>query len=292
MRYAQRSPGRLDACVPREIAPSPSPFLKWAGGKTRLLQTFDSFFPALEQWSEHTYFEPFVGGAAVLFHLLPERAVISDCNPELINCYRVVRDDVDKLIAHLRRHENDREHFYRVRAQDTNALSEVERAARLIFLNKTCFNGLYRVNSKGQFNVPFGRYTNPRICDEVNLHAASEALRKVEILQGAFEEVLKRAKKGDFVYLDPPYQPISATSNFTGYTATCFGIEDQRRLASVVRSLSKRGCLVMLSNSNSEVVRELYSGCTIETVYTSRAINCKPDRRGRISELLIMNYRR
>lgn len=269
---------------------SATPFLKWAGGKSRLLQTFDRFFPSTFNSSKHRYFESFIGGGAVFFHLSPPKAVISDLNPELINCYRMIKDNVEELIGALRKHKNDKDHFYRVRALDTSKLSPVERAARLIFLNKTCFNGLYRVNSRGQFNVPFGRYSNPKICDELNLREVSAALTEVDIHCGPFEEILKRARKGDFVYLDPPYQPVSATSNFTGYTATCFGNSDQERLADVAHTLSKRGCSIMLSNSNSEYVKDLYSDFRIETVHTSRAINCKPDRRGRIAELLIMNY--
>jgi DNA adenine methylase len=288
---ARSQGGRLADLTSHVISPVlPTPFLKWAGGKSRLLSTFANYFPRQFDGQRHRYFEPFIGGGAVFFHLLPERAVISDLNPELINCYQVVRDDVDRLVARLRRHKNDQDHYYRVRAQDTAKLTPVERAARLIFLNKTCFNGLYRVNSKGQFNVPFGRYENPKICDATNLHAVSTALAKVDITCNHFEAVLERARKGDFIYLDPPYQPISATANFTGYTATSFGNEDQTRLSEVVRTLSRRGCLIMLSNSNSDLVRELYDGFRIETVYTSRAINCRPDKRGRIAELLVMNY--
>jgi DNA adenine methylase len=267
-----------------------SPFLKWAGGKSRLLQTFDRYFPASFNSTKNRYFESFIGGGAVFFHLSPHKAVISDLNPELINCYTVIKDNVEELIVALRKHKNDKDHFYRVRALDTDKLTPVERAARLIFLNKTCFNGLYRVNSRGQFNVPFGRYTNPKICDELNLREVSFALAGVDINCGPFEAILKRARKGDFIYLDPPYQPVSATSNFTGYTATCFGNSDQERLADVARILSKRGCLIMLSNSNADFVRDLYRDFRIETVHTSRAINCKADRRGRIAELLIMNY--
>lgn len=283
--------GRFSGLAPNSVARQhPAPFLKWAGGKSRLLSTFEDYFPESFDSRKNHYFEPFIGGGAVFFHLLPPRAIISDLNPELVNCYNVVRTRVDALIKALQEHKNDKDHYYHVRALDPQNLSDVERAARLIFLNKTCFNGLYRVNSRGQFNVPFGRYSNPKICDQANLHAVSSALSEVQILCGAFEHVLKRARPGDFVYLDPPYQPISATANFTGYTATSFGNEDQERLASTVRSLSKKGCLVMLSNSNSDFVRRLYKEFRIETVHTARAINCKPERRGRIAELLIMNY--
>ena len=264
----------------------PGPLLKWAGGKSQLLSTFDNLFPR----SFNRYFEPFLGGGAVFFHLLPERATLSDLNHELINCYQVVRDDVDRLIELLRRHKNDKAYYYKVRAWDSRKLEPLERAARLIFLNKTCFNGLYRVNSQGQFNVPFGRYKNPKLCDEPNLHAVSQALSSVELRCAPFEEVLRQAKKGDFVYLDPPYQPISPTSNFTGYTKDAFAFEDQKRLCKAAQVLNRRGCRFMLSNSDNEFIRELYQEFQIVTVQANRAINCRADRRGRISELLIMNY--
>lgn len=282
---------RTAGVTPRVVAgDNPYPFVKWAGGKSRLLPTFDQYFPDSLSGTAGRYFEPFVGGGAVFFHLLPANAVLSDLNPELINCYQVIRDDLESLIALLARHVNDKAHFYKVRAQDTRELSPAERAARLIFLNKTCFNGLYRVNSRGQFNVPFGRYLNPRICDADNLHAVSTTLQGVELILSPFEKVLKRARKGDFVYLDPPYQPVSATANFTGYTAGAFGLDDQEKLAGVFRELSRRGCLVMLSNSESPSIRQLYAGFRIEQVHASRAINCRADRRGRVTELLVLNY--
>jgi len=264
----------------------PGPLLKWAGGKAQLLSTFHKYFPK----SFNRYFEPFLGGGAVFFHLMPERATLSDLNQELINCYQVVRDDVDRLIELLKRHTNDKAHYYRVRAWNSHQLTPVEQAARLIFLNKTCFNGLYRVNSLGQFNVPFGRYKNPKICDEQNLRAVSRALSSVDLKSSRFEDVLRQARRGDFVYLDPPYQPISPTSNFTGYTKDAFDFADQERLCKTAQALNRRGCLLMLSNSDNEFIRELYEDFNIVTVQANRAINCRADRRGRISELLIMNY--
>jgi DNA adenine methylase len=267
-----------------------SPFLKWAGGKTQLLSTFDQFLPD----KFNRYFEPFVGGGAVFFHMAGREdglpAHISDLNDELINCYSVVRDNVEQLIKALKKHRNESDYYYQVRAMDTTRMGAVQRAARLIYLNKTCFNGLYRVNRRGEFNVPFGSYKNPRTCDEDNLHAVSAALRNTQLHHQHFVDALKGAKKGDFVYLDPPYQPLSATSNFTSYTSKCFGEADQKKLASVVAALHKRGCYVMLSNSDNEFVRELYKDFRQETVYANRAINCRADRRGRISELLILNY--
>lgn len=267
-----------------------SPFLKWAGGKSQLLSTFDEYFP--ERFER--YFEPFVGGGAVFFRMSAREdgvtAHLSDLNDELINCYSVVRDNVEQLIKALKKHRNESEYYYGVRSMDTSRMTAVTRAARLIYLNKTCFNGLYRVNRKGEFNVPFGSYKNPRTCDEDNLRAASEALRNARVEHKHFADALKSARKGDFVYLDPPYQPLSATSNFTSYTSKCFGELDQKRLAEVFDELHQRGCKVMLSNSDNEFVRELYKKFRLETVYANRAINCRADRRGRISELLVLNY--
>ncbi len=267
-------------------APRPGPFLKWAGGKGQLLATFNRHFPK----SFNRYFEPFLGGGAVFFHLRPERALLSDLNEELINCYQMVRDDVESVIELLRKHRNDKHYFYRIRSQDSSSLLNVERAARLIFLNKTCFNGLYRVNSKGRFNVPFGRYKNPRICDASNLRAVSATLQSTPVHCASFEVVLTKAQKGDFVYLDPPYQPISSTSNFTGYTKGSFGSEDQIRLATTYHELSKRGCLVMLSSSDSELIRRLYQDYKIAVVHANQSSNCKAGRRGLINELMILNY--
>lgn len=262
------------------------PFLKWAGGKTQLLKTFIEFFPD----SFNRYFEPFVGSGAVFFHLRPEQAQLSDCSAELINCYSVVRDDVSTLIRLLSQHKYEEEYFYNVRALNTENLSPAERAARFIFLNKTCFNGLYRVNSRGQFNVPFGRYKNPLICNQDNLLAVSRALKKVSLRCDGFEKTISQAKRGDFVYLDPPYQPLSPTANFTSYTKDAFSLADQKRLAESVKLLAKRGCKFMLSNSDCPEIRQLYADFHIETIQAVRAINCKSDRRGTITELLILNY--
>jgi len=240
------------------------------------------------------YFEPFVGGGAMFFNLYASdkdvKAFLGDLNAELINCYASVRDDVDAVIRNLKKHRNEREYFNHVRSLDTAKLNEAQRAARIIYLNKTCFNGLYRVNRRGQFNVPFGSYKNPRTCDEDNLKAAQTAFKNTQLHCGHFKEILKQARRGDFIYLDPPYQPLSATANFTSYTSRCFGSSDQEELARVYRDLDKRGCYLMLSNSDNELIHELYSHFNIKTIYATRAINCKGDRRGRISELLVMNY--
>jgi DNA adenine methylase len=276
-----------------KLAPVPvrvTPFLKWAGGKSQLIATYADFMP--EKYNR--YFEPFIGGGAVFFHLKSNNqllhATISDCNAELINCYTVIRNDVESLIKVLDQHRNESDYFYSVRAQDPRQLSSLERAARMIFLNKTCFNGLYRVNRRGQFNVPFGKYDNPRICNPEQLRNVSAALADVQIVNTPYDKAADKAQLGDFVYFDPPYQPLSSTASFTSYTENSFGLADQQKLSSFFRKLSNRGCKVMLSNSDNQLVRDLYRGFRIETVQATRAINCKAERRGQISELLIMNY--
>lgn len=267
-----------------------TPFLKWAGGKGQLLTQLLPLMPAPEQIAR--YHEPFIGGGAVFFALAPARAVISDLNPELVVCYQVIRREVEALIAELSRHVYEKEHYYSVRAQEPAALSAVERAARFIFLNRTCFNGLHRVNRKGQFNVPFGRHANPTICDAENLRAVARSLRHTEVEHAPFQRVLEHARAGDFVYFDPPYQPISATSSFTAYTAHAFGPAEQAELAQVFRTLDRRGCRVMLSNSNAEFIRALYAGFEVREVLATRAINRDATKRGPIAELLVRNFTR
>ncbi|PWU02197.1 MAG: modification methylase [Candidatus Melainabacteria bacterium] len=268
------------------------PFLKWAGGKSQLLK---EIVPVIPSHFEN-YFEPFLGGAALLFHLLDQRsslkAFISDSNTELINCYLSVQSNVEEVIQALKRHRNDKHYYYKIRSQDTKRLMPAERAARLIYLNKTCFNGLYRVNRSGQFNVPFGKYRNPRIVDEEKLRSVSKILRRgrIDISCLDFEPALKKARAGDFVYLDPPYQPISSTSKFTSYTKSNFDEAAQIRLAAVFQSLDARGVFVLLSNSNSELVRKLYADYQVQEVQAARAINCNGNGRGRIGELLIRNF--
>lgn len=285
LSVAGTTPGRS------KEATAATPFLKWAGGKSQLLKTFSSYYPPVFD----RYCEPFIGGGAVFFDLAAGRgadfcATISDCNNELINCYIAVRDHLEELLEALKQHRNDKHHFYAVRAYDVSRLNSIDRAARLIYLNKTCFNGLYRVNRSGQFNVPFGKYKNPRIVDEVNLRSASRVLQHADILCSPFENTLSRSKAGDFVYLDPPYQPVSATANFTSYTAKSFGLQDQERLADFVGELDKRGCYVMVSNSDNEQIQQLYQRFNVHKVTATRAINCKGNLRGRINELLITNY--
>ena len=277
----------------------PSPFVKWAGGKSQLLSQLEPFFPV----QFRRYVEPFVGGGAVFFHLFRQgwlagsEVVLVDSLQELIDCYRVVQAQVEELIAELQRHEphkHDEAYFYEVRACDRSPdyvrRNEIERAARFLFLNRTCYNGLYRVNRRGEFNVPFGRYRNPNICPAGNLRAASSALQGVRLLAGDFTRVLEVAGPGDFVYLDPPYHPLSDTASFTSYTVDDFRVEDQRRLADLFRELDRRNCRVMLSNSSAGLIRELYAGYRQVEVQATRVISSKGETRGAISELLVMNY--
>lgn len=267
----------------------PQPFVKWAGGKRQLIKVLINNLPP----SFNRYIEPFVGGGALLFEVLPHKAIINDINTELINAYRVIRDNIDALIENLKKHKNEEEYYYKIRSLDPEKLSAVERASRFIYLNKTCFNGLYRENSKGKFNVPFGRHKNPKILDEENLRAVSEYLNTAEIsiLNLDYKEVCKLAEKGDFVYLDPPYYPISKSSSFTKYHKLNFTERDQIELAKVFRELDRKGCYVMLSNSNTEFIRELYKEYDIWEISANRFINCKGDKREKANvEVLIKNY--
>ncbi|MGG6294694.1 DNA adenine methylase [Leptolyngbya sp. AN02str] len=267
---------------------SPRPFLKWAGGKGQLIAQYRPFFPAEHEYD--TYYEPFVGGGAIFFWLLPGRSRLMDINPELVNVYRCVRSEVEAVIQALRVHElnHNKEYYYFIRAH----LPErpAERAARFIYLNKTCFNGLYRENSRGQFNVPMGSYKNPRICNPDLLRTASRALRRAELIEGSFDQVLQEAVGDrDFVYFDPPYQPLSQTSSFTAYSRYSFTETDQVRLRDVFVELAARGVRVLLSNSDCEFIRELYQGFPIQTISAIRAINSNAQRRGKITEVLVMS---
>jgi DNA adenine methylase len=272
------------------------PFLKWAGGKRQLLPYIRKHLPPRSR--SVMYYEPFIGAGAVLFDLQPTKAKISDANLELINCYEVIKNDVEALIEHVKTHKTDsREYYYKIREQDRSPeytkLTPVERASRIIFLNKTCYNGLFRVNSQGQFNVPYGNYKNPTIVDGIIIKAISNYLNQsnIEIANLDFEEAVKTAKKGDFVYFDPPYDPISDTSSFTGYNLDKFGKEEQCRLKHVYDRLTNKGCKVMLSNSATEFIKDLYKAYTIITIPANRNINSVATGRGRIDELLILNYK-
>ena len=277
--------------APRPFIANAAPFLKWAGGKSRLISQYAPYLPQRE--TIRRYYEPFIGSAALFFHLQPPDARLSDANWKLVETYRVVRDEPDKLIEALHPHRNERAYYYRIRSQKPKDLTPVQRAARLIYMNKTCYNGLYRENQKGEFNVPFGRYKRPKICDEERLYAASRALQGVELCDVDFAEAIADAGKGDFVYFDPPYVPLSATSSFTSYSRYGFDEEDHRRLAQALRELTERGCRVMLSNSSAPLVYELYRGhdFKIEEVKARRNINSKAHKRGAVTELVIMNYR-
>ena len=252
------------------------PILKWAGGKTQMLNDLLPKVPS----SYGRYIEPFLGGGAMFFALQPENAIIADSNPELINVYRQVSDHVDDVIRYLEQYENTKETFYAVRSQKWETLPAAEAAARTIFLNKTCFNGLYRVNKKGEFNVPYGKYANPNICDRDTLYAASAVLKKAEILCGDYFLVLEHyAKEGDFVFLDPPYLPVSEYSDFKRYTKEQFYEEDHVELAKIIMRLHERGCHVILTNSNHPLVHELYASFTIDIVHTKRYISCRGNSR-------------
>ncbi|HSI03728.1 MAG TPA: DNA adenine methylase [Myxococcota bacterium] len=263
--------------------PKPRPFLKWAGGKSKLVETIMARFPH----NFGRYFEPFLGGGAVFFGLEPERAVLADMNLELVTAYTALRDELPRVMAALRRHRAEREHFYAVRAQGTDGMSTTARAARMIFLNRTCYNGLYRVNRSGAFNVPFGKYDNPRICDEENLRAVSHALQDATIEHADVFSTVAKARAGDLVYFDPPYDPVSKTASFVSYTDKGFTSEDQERLARTFRELAERGVHAVLSNSDTPFIRRLFKGFRIETVHVRRAINSRADRRGPVAEVLV-----
>ena len=273
----------MSAVAAEKILLDPKPFLKWVGGKRQLLPELLARIPQ----GFDTYFEPFLGGGALFFALLPEKAILSDTNLRLVRTYRAVRDDVDEVIAELSTYPHDRVFFEELRRVDVDALCDVQVAAWMIYLNRTGFNGLYRVNKSGGFNVPFGRYKNPTICNPDRLIAASEALQGAEILHSSFTEVYKFAKPGDFVYFDPPYVPLSETSSFTSYTKDGFGIDLQMKLRDTASFLKERGVDVLLSNSSAGAVFELYEGFEIEEVYANRAINSKGSARGKVAEVLI-----
>jgi len=257
------------------------PFLKWVGGKSRLLPRLIAELPRYR-----TYHEPMLGGGALFFALRPKRAVLSDTNRELIDTFRAVQTSVGHVVTLLKEYRYERDYYYEVREQDPNKLDLYESAARTIYLNKTGFNGLYRVNQRGKFNVPFGRYTNPTICDEPNLRACAAALRGVDLRCGAFHEV--RPRKGDLVYFDPPFLPPDDAKAFTSYTAEGFGGADHYHLAGFFRELKARGCHVMLSNSDTTLARRLYRGYPTERVQVGRTVGCKD--RGDAPELIVRSF--
>lgn len=273
------------------------PFLKWVGGKGRVIAQLEQYFPK----SFNNYFEPFVGGGAVFFHLNSNIATINDINKTLMDSYANVRDHVEPLIKELRTleeqyHSLDEEArkviFYQIRSEFNTIKNKntIRRTTLLIFLNKTCFNGMYRENRRGEFNVPFGRYHNPKICDEINLRAVSKQLKNTTVLSGSYKEATKTAKKGDFVYLDPPYYPLNPTSSFTSYSEGDFNEKDQIELKELFDELTKRGCKVMLSNSYTKYIISLYKDYKQYKVYVGRSINSNGLKRGKIAEIVVTNY--
>ncbi|MBD2676175.1 MULTISPECIES: DNA adenine methylase [Nostoc] len=273
--------------IPKET--SPRPFLKWAGGKSRLIQQYIPYFPKNYQ----NYYEPFLGGGAIFFHLQPNKAILTDINAELINTYCCVRDNVDELILLLKEHKerHNRDYYYTIRNNYVG--TDLEKAARFIYLNKTCFNGLYRVNSHGNFNVPLGRYNNPNICPENLLQVASTALSQAKIQQADFTEVLNHAtSSNDFVFFDPPYHPISQTSYFTAYSSNSFSKKDQELLRDTCAELASRGVKVMVCNSDCEFIKKIYTDINFEThtIKAARSINSNIKNRGMIDELLITSF--
>lgn len=269
-------------------------FLKWAGGKLQLIEQFENLFPP----DFCNYYEPFIGSGAVFFYLKskskPNKVILSDTNEELINCFAVVRDKPSELIEVLLNHRkrHSKQYYYEVRDLESERLDSVSRAARMIYLNKTCFNGLYRVNSKGEFNVPFGDYKNPSIFNRNTLYRASQMLQDAVLRVMTFDKVLDFAGKDDFVYFDPPYIPLSKTSSFTRYSKSEFSIKEQNQLSEVFRALDSMGCFVMLSNSDHSLIRELYRDYdkNIVVVRAKRKINSVGSKRGAINEIVVTNY--
>ncbi|WP_313375363.1 DNA adenine methylase [Chishuiella sp.] len=270
------------------------PFLKWVGGKRQIMPSIVDLLP--KNIKDLEYVEPFIGGGAVLFHLQPKNAIINDFNVELINVYQVIKNNLFELIEDLRIHENNADYFYYIRGLDRteefNDLTSIQRASRVIFLNKTCFNGLYRVNNAGEFNAPFGRYKNPNIVNEPTLKAVSKYLNSNNIIlrSGDYSETLELINKGSFVYLDPPYHPISESSNFTGYVQGGWGALDQIRLRETCDQLNAKGIKFLLSNSSAPLIIEQYNNYNITTVKANRAINSNGSKRGEVDEVLIRNY--
>lgn len=270
-----------------------APVLKWVGGKRQLLPEIRKYTP--KDFS--TYYEPFVGGGAVLFSIQPKKAVINDINSELINLYEVIRDDVDLLIEDLKKHKNDKEYFYNIRGMDRdrekyNKLTKIQKASRMHYLNKTCYNGLFRVNQAGQFNSPFGNYKNPNITNEIVLRAVSDYFNQANITFkcGDFEEGTKGIRRGAFVYFDPPYDPVSDSANFTGYSKGGFDREEQIRLKKLCDKLNDRGVRFLLSNSATDFIFDLYKDYHIEIIKAKRSINSNGNKRGEVDEVLVRNY--
>jgi DNA adenine methylase len=271
-----------------------TPFLKWAGGKSAIAERIHSLLPG--DVRERVYREPFLGGGAMFFYLQPRKAFLSDTVKSLIETYKTVQKQVELLIHRLEklRLDHSDEHFYKIRERfnQERSAETLDRAAWLIYLNKTCFNGLFRTNKSGEFNVPVGRFANPRVVDPEKLRVASGLLSRAKLKHATFDDLVRDAEPDDMIYLDPPYDPISKTSSFAGYAEGGFGREDQERLAETFRLLDERRCLLALSNSDTEFVRKLYAGFDICPIIAPRAISSKSATRGEVSELLIRNLAR
>ncbi|HEX4417296.1 MAG TPA: DNA adenine methylase [Kofleriaceae bacterium] len=268
--------------------PVASPVIKWVGGKTKLLSELTARMPARFE----RYYEPFVGGAALFFRIAPARAVLADSNPDLIGLYTCLTRDVAGVIRKLEHHRtaHSESHYYTTRTRWNDrelSWTTADRAATFIYLNKTCFNGLWRVNRSGAFNVPIGRYTDPPICVPEALHAASTLLGRATLRCGDYRAAVTDARRGDFLYFDPPYDPLTPTASFTSYTTGMFGADQQRELADTARTLVARGCQVMLSNSDTPFIRSLYKGFHVDRVKCSRAINSNAAKRGDVDEVII-----
>ncbi len=270
-----------------------APVLKWVGGKRQLIETFSPLLPKRIT----SYCEPFVGGGALLFHLQPNTAYVNDINKDLIGVYAVIKQNVDGLIEELKKHKNEADYFYSVRNWDRDkekyqSLSDVEKAARILYLNKTCYNGLYRVNNAGEFNSPYGYYRNPNIVNAPVLRAVSAYFNAADIHFSSidYSEVLSSIKKGTFVYIDPPYDPVSETASFTGYAKGGFSKNEQIRLRQCCDELNRRGIKFMLSNSATPFVMEQYAGYNITVVQAKRAVNSVGSKRGGVDEVVVRNY--
>lgn len=270
------------------------PFVKWVGGKRQLIEQIKPVLP--KNIAKLKYFEPFIGGGAMFFHLQNKHSIINDFNADLVNAYNVVKNNLDDLIESLKKHQNTPEYFYKIRELDRNEdfknLSNIERASRLIYLNKTCYNGLYRVNNSGEFNSPFGNYKNPNIVNEPTLKAVNNFLSEhnITIHNDDYAVATQTADEKSFVYFDPPYHPLSESSNFTGYVQGGWGIEDQIRLKKLCDELTKRNVKFLLSNSSSAFIKDLYKDYDIRIIQANRAINSVADKRGAVDEVLIRNY--
>lgn len=271
-----------------------SPFLKWVGGKRQLIPSIIELLP--KNIKKMNYIEPFIGGGAVFFHIQPKNAIINDYNVELINVYNVIKDNLHELLADLKKHENNSDYFYKIRCLDRTEefkdLTKIQRASRVIYLNKTCYNGLYRVNNAGEFNAPFGSYKSPNIVNEPTLKAVSKYLNSNNIIirSGDYSEILEEISENSFLYLDPPYHPISDNPNFTGYIQGGWDMFDQIRLREFCDQLSENGIKFILSNSSSPFIKIQYENYIIKTVKAIRSINSNGADRGEVNEFLIRNY--